>query len=96
MQFLRLAMISTSVALFLINVMQTNSFRVASTPTWVALIGMGLVSQLGGYLALTYRLGHMPARVTWISLLTQEPLTALLTTILLKEPLSDAQIREEP
>jgi drug/metabolite transporter (DMT)-like permease len=92
LQFLRLAMISTTVALFLINVLLGHSFRVADRKTWAALIGLGLVSQLGGYMALTYALGHLPATVTSISLLTQGPLTALLAAVLLHEPLSGAQI----
>ncbi len=92
LQFLRLAMIATTVALFLINIMLGHSFRVTNSKTWLALIGLGLISQLGGYLALTYALGHLPATVTSISLLTQGPLTALLAAALLHEPLSSAQI----
>lgn len=92
LQFLRLAMISTTVALFLINILLGHSFRVTSGRTWLALVGLGLISQLGGYMALTYALGHLPATVTSISLLTQGPLTAVLAAIFLKEPLSGAQI----
>ena len=92
LQFLRLAMISTTVALFVVNLMLGHSFRVGDTKTWLALIGLGLVSQLGGYMALTYALGHLPATVTSISLLTQGPLTALLAAVFLHEPLSGAQI----
>ena len=92
LQFLRLAMISTTVALFLINIMLGHSFRVSNTRTWLALLGLGLISQLGGYIALTYALGHLPATITSISLLAQGPLTALLAAVLLHEPLSGAQI----
>ncbi|MGB2626898.1 MAG: DMT family transporter [Candidatus Acidiferrum sp.] len=91
-QFLRLAMISTTVALLVINVALGNSFRVSGARTWGALIGLGLISQLAGYLALTYALGHLPATVTSVSLLTQGPLTALLAALLLRESLSGAQI----
>jgi drug/metabolite transporter (DMT)-like permease len=91
-QFLRLAMISTTVALFFINLALGNSFRVPNAHTWAALFGLGLVSQLGGYLALTYTMGHLPATITSISLLTQGPLTAMLAAILLHEPLSAAQL----
>ena len=91
-QFLRLAMISTTVALFAINIILGHSFRVTSPKTWAALAGLGLVSQLGGYIALTYALGHLPATITSVSLLTQGPFTALLAAILLHEPLSGAQI----
>jgi drug/metabolite transporter (DMT)-like permease len=91
-QFLRLAMLSTTVSLFLINLALGNSFRISNTHTWLALLGLGLVSQLGGYLALTYAMGNLPATITSISLLTQGPLTALLAAIFLREPLSSAQI----
>jgi drug/metabolite transporter (DMT)-like permease len=92
LQFLRLAMISTTVALLAINVALGNSFRVSNARTWGALIGLGLISQLAGYMALTYALGHLPATVTSVSLLTQGPLTAVLAALLLHESLSGAQI----
>src|SRR5439155_546180 len=60
--------------------------------SWLALIGLGLVSQLGGYLALTYALGHLPATITSVSLLSQGPLTAILAALLLGEPLTGPQI----
>jgi len=53
---------------------------------------LGLISQLAGYLALTYALGHLPATVTSVSLLTQGPLTAVLAALLLHETLSAAQV----
>jgi drug/metabolite transporter (DMT)-like permease len=90
--FLRLAMISSTVALLAINLAMGVSLQVTSGRTWLALIGLGLVSQLAGYLALTYALGHLPATITSISLLTQGPLTAAMAALLLAEPLSLAQI----
>jgi drug/metabolite transporter (DMT)-like permease len=92
LQFLRLAMFSTTLALFVINVALGNSFEVSNARTWGALIGLGLISQLAGYMALTYALGHLRATVTSVSLLTQGPLTAVLAALLLHEPLSTAQI----
>lgn len=56
--------------------------------TWLALLGLGLVSQLGAYLGLTYALGHLPATITSVGLLAQVPLTALLAVPLLGEPLT--------
>jgi drug/metabolite transporter (DMT)-like permease len=90
--FLRLAMISSTLALLLINLSMGISLRVTSGRTWLALIGLGLISQLAGYLALTYALGHLPATITSISLLAQGPLTAAMAAVLLGEPLSMAQI----
>jgi drug/metabolite transporter (DMT)-like permease len=92
LQFLRLAMISTTAALLVINIALGNSFHVPNARTWGALIGLGLLSQLVGYMALTYALGHLPATITSISLLLQGPLTALLAGILLHESISIAQI----
>ncbi len=90
--FLRLAMISSGVFLFLINVMLGISLRVPPGRSWAALFGLGLVSQLGGYLALTYALGHLPATAASISLLSQGPLTAVLAALLLGESLAGSQI----
>ena len=59
-----------------------------STRTWLALTGLGLISQLGAYLALTYALGHLPATIGSVGLLAQIPFTALLAVPLLGEPLT--------
>jgi len=56
--------------------------------TWLALLGLGLISQLGAYLGLAYALGHLPVTITSVSLLAQVPLTALLAVPLLGEQLS--------
>ena len=86
--FLRLAIIAGTVFLFVINVAMGVSLRIPPGRSFGALVGLGLVSQLGGYLALTYALGHLPATVTAVSLLAQGPLTALLAAWLLAEPLT--------
>ncbi len=90
--FLRLAMIATTMVLLILNVALGISLRVPHRHTWWALLGLGLVSQLGGYLALTYALGHLPATITSISLLAQGPLTAVMAAVLLGEPLTPAQL----
>lgn len=90
--FLRLAMVSSTVALLVINMALGVSLRVPQGRTLWAVLGLGLISQLGGYLALTYALGHLPATITSISLLTQGPLTAVLAALLLSEPLTLPQI----
>jgi drug/metabolite transporter (DMT)-like permease len=90
--FLRLAMISSTLALLVINLSLGISLRVTSGRTWLALIALGLISQLAGYLALTYALGHLPATITSVSLLSQGPLTAAMAAVLLNEPVSVAQI----
>jgi drug/metabolite transporter (DMT)-like permease len=90
--FLRLAMAASTIALLLMNLAMGISLRVPHGRTIWALLGLGLVSQLGGYLFLTYALGHLPATLTSISLLTQGPLTAAMAAVLLDEPLTLSQI----
>ena len=86
--FLRLAIVSSAVFLLAINLALRVPLGIPSGKSFAALLGLGLVSQLGGYLALTYAMGHLPATVTSVSLLSQGPLTAILAAILLKEPLT--------
>jgi drug/metabolite transporter (DMT)-like permease len=86
--FLRLATISGTIFLFAINLLLRVPLNIPSHRSLAALIGLGLVSQLGGYFALTYALGHLPATVTAVSLLAQGPLTALLAAWLLNEQLT--------
>ena len=63
-----------------------------SAQTWLALLGLALVSQVASYYALVYALGHLPATVTSVSILSQVPMTALLAAVFLSEPLTAAQI----
>jgi drug/metabolite transporter (DMT)-like permease len=90
--FLRLAMISSTVALFFMDKLMGISLAVPHGRTLWAVLALGLVSQLGGYLALTYALGHLTATITSVSLLAQGPLTAVMAALLLAEPLTWPQI----
>ena len=71
-----------------LNLAMRVPLGIPSSRSFAALIGLGLVSQLGGYFALTYAMGHLPATVTSVSLLSQGPLTAVLAAVFLKEPLT--------
>jgi drug/metabolite transporter (DMT)-like permease len=86
--FLRLAMVSSTIFLYAINRVMGVSLSVPAGRSWPALLGLGIVSQLGGYLALTYALGHLRATVTSVALLAQGPLTALIAAPLLGENLT--------
>lgn len=63
-----------------------------SSRTWLALAGLGIISQVMAYYALVYALGHLPATITSVGLLAQVPGTALLAMLLLGEPLGTLQI----
>jgi drug/metabolite transporter (DMT)-like permease len=90
--FLRLAILFSTIFMFLLAVAFRVPLAIPDRRSFLALLGLGLVSQLGGYLALTYALGHLPATLTSVSLLSQGPLTAILAALLLGEPLTGAQI----
>ena len=92
LEFLRLAILSSTIFMFAFTLILRVPLGIPDRRTFLALLGLGLVSQLGGYLALTYALGHLPATVTSVSLLSQGPLTAVLAALLLGEPLSVYQI----
>lgn len=63
-----------------------------SARVWWALAASGLVSHLGGYLAINYALGHLRATSVSVSLLSQPVITALLAIPLLGELLSAQQV----
>jgi drug/metabolite transporter (DMT)-like permease len=86
--FSTIAIVGSVATVLLVCVVLGMPLSGFSTRTWLALLGLGLISQLGAYLALTYALGHLPATVTSVGLLGQVPLTALLAVPLLGEPLT--------
>ena len=60
--------------------------------TWLALVYLGLISQVGAYLGIAFALGHLPATVVSIGLLAQAPLTTVLAAVLLGERLAPLQM----
>ncbi|HET7216985.1 MAG TPA: DMT family transporter [Vicinamibacterales bacterium] len=86
--FSTLAIVGSVVTVLVVCLVLGMPLSGFTTRTWLALLGLGLISQLGAYLALTYALGHLPATVTSVGLLAQVPLTALLAVPLLGEPLT--------
>ena len=60
--------------------------------SWLALLGLALVTQVVGHLSVAYSLGRLPVSVTSIALLGQAPITAVLAVPLLGERLSPLQL----
>lgn len=60
--------------------------------SYLAFLGAALVSQTGGYLAVGYALGHLPASIVAPTMLGQPVVTALLAIPLLGENLGIEQI----
>jgi len=60
--------------------------------SYLAFLGAALLSQTGGYLAVGYALGHLPASLVAPTMLGQPVVTALLAIFLLGESLEIGQI----
>ena len=86
------AVTASALTLFVVCLVMKIPLAGYSAQTWLALLALALVSQVASYYALVYALGHLPATVTSVSILSQVPLTALLAAAFLGEPLTSAQI----
>lgn len=83
----------TSIILLLgINLAMGTTLTGYARPTWLALAGLGLVSQLTGWLAINYALGHLRAAPVSVCLLSQVVVTALVAMPLLGEFLKSNQV----
>ena len=55
---------------------------------YLALLALGIISHVIGWLAINYSLGHLPAPIAAVSLLSQPVVTAIVAWPLLNEPVS--------
>lgn len=77
--------IGASVSLFIINIILGHPITGFNRNTWIVFISTALVSQLIGYMALAYALGHLPASIVAPTMVLQPVVTAILAIPLLKE-----------
>lgn len=68
------------------------SLAVPDAQSWWALVGLGIICQVGGYFGLTYALGHLPTTVTSILFLTVAPLTAIFAWMIFGERMGPLEI----
>jgi drug/metabolite transporter (DMT)-like permease len=90
--FMAISLISTILVLLGLNLAMGSALSGYSHRTWWALLGLGLISHMGGWLAINYALGHLRAASVSVSLLAQTIVTALLSIPLLGENLTVHQI----
>jgi drug/metabolite transporter (DMT)-like permease len=91
---LALSTSASAVALFGATVAAQQPLQalvIPSLSSLTALLGLGVVCQLAGYLCLTYALGHLPATVTSLILLLVAPLTAIFALLVFAERMSPLQ-----
>lgn len=77
--------IGASITLFVINLILRYPLAGYDTRTWIMFISTALVSQLIGYMALAYALGHLPASIVAPTMVLQPVVTAILAIPLLGE-----------
>jgi len=77
--------IGASFALFIINSILQNPFTGYDRATWLIFFLSAIVSQLIGYMALAYALGHLPASIVAPTMVLQPVVTAILAIPLLNE-----------
>jgi drug/metabolite transporter (DMT)-like permease len=83
---------ASAAALLLMTPLVHASLAIPSARSLAAVLGLGLVCQVLGYFCLTYALGHLPATVTSVVLLTVAPLTAVFAFGIFGERMTVAQI----
>jgi drug/metabolite transporter (DMT)-like permease len=81
---------TSAVALVLLSLALRQPLAGYSATTYVNLVAVALVTQVGGYVSINYALGHLPASIVSPTLLGQPVVTALVAVPLLGEPLTIA------
>jgi drug/metabolite transporter (DMT)-like permease len=90
--FTAISMLTSSLVLLAICLVKGVPLGGFSVKSWSALIGLGLISQLGGWLAINYALGYIKPTAASVSLLSQSVFTALFSIPVLREYLNWVEI----
>ena len=77
--------IGATIALFIINSILQNPFVGYDRLSWLVFLSSAVVSQLIGYMALAYALGHLPASIVAPTMVLQPVVTAILAIPFLGE-----------
>jgi drug/metabolite transporter (DMT)-like permease len=84
--------VASTITLLVVNLILQMPLLGYPTQSYLAFLGAALFSQIGGYLAIGYALGHLPASVVSPTMIGQPVVTALLAMLLLGEALFPPQI----
>jgi drug/metabolite transporter (DMT)-like permease len=77
--------VGASFTLFIVNLALGNALTGFDSGTWLVFLATAVVSQLIGYMALAYALGHLPASIVAPTMILQPVVTTLLAIPLLGE-----------
>lgn len=84
--------LASSLGLLLVSLILRQPLTGYPLASYLNLLAVALVTQVGGYLAINYALGHLPASIVSPTLLGQPVVTALFAIPLLGEPITLVQI----
>jgi len=85
LRYIWLVGVSATIGILIMNLVLGNSLTGYSAQAWIIFLVMAIVSQIVGYLAITYALGHLPASIVSPTLIGQPVLTTILAIPLLGE-----------
>jgi drug/metabolite transporter (DMT)-like permease len=77
--------VSASLTLLMLNLFLGNPLTGYPIQTWAVFMATAIISQLIGYLASSYSLGHLPASVVSVTMIGQPVMTAIIAIPLLGE-----------
>jgi drug/metabolite transporter (DMT)-like permease len=77
--------VSATIGMFIMNLVLGNQLTDYPAQTWEIFFVTAIVSQMIGYLAISYALGHLPASIVSPTLIGQPILTAILAIPMLGE-----------
>ncbi len=92
MPFMWISSVASTVILLVFVLLTGAQLTGFTADQWWSLILLGLVSHALGWLAINYSLGHLPAPLASVTLLSQPVITAMLAVPLLGEALSVYQL----
>lgn len=90
--FTAISMISSTIVLYILCLFFHIKLTNFPSSTWYPLAGLGLISQLGGWLAINYALGYIKPTIASVSLLSQSVFTAIFAVPVLGEYLNLIEI----
>lgn len=90
--FTAISMFSSTVILFALCLINNTDLKVDTWQSWASLAGLGLISQLGGWLTINYALAYIKPTVASVSLLAQSVFTALFSIPVLSEYMTFTEI----
>lgn len=90
--FTTISMITSTAVLGLICLVASTPLWGFSSTTWYALVALGVVPQILGWLSINQALGHISPTVASVSLLSQTVFTAIFSVLILSEVLTVHEI----